>query len=100
MDSRAWRDGRFVTFTCVLPLVAGDTNGDFDIYVHDRLPATTTLVSVDSNGALSNGTSLAAAISSDGRHVSFASEATNLVASDTNGFFDVFVRSLRPGSRR
>ena len=29
-------------------------------------------------------------ISSDGNYVYFSSEATNLVAADTNGFFDIF----------
>jgi Tol biopolymer transport system component len=32
------------------------------------------------------------AISSDGRYVAFTSDASNLVAGDTNGFADVFVR--------
>jgi hypothetical protein len=33
-------------------------------------------------------------LSADGRFVSFTSQATNLVAGDTNGDFDVFVRDL------
>ena len=37
------------------------------------------------------------AISSDGRYVAFASDATNLVSDDTNGYTDVFVRDLLLG---
>jgi hypothetical protein len=36
------------------------------------------------------------AISADGRYVAFNSSATNLVAGDTNGFGDTFVRDLTP----
>ena len=36
------------------------------------------------------------AVSADGRFVAFTSDATNLVAGDTNGIEDVFVRDRRP----
>ena len=52
----------------------------------------TTRVSVDSAGAQAmGGNSGAPAISANGRFVAFDSLATNLVASDGNGFSDVFV---------
>ena len=38
-----------------------------------------------------NGPSFDSSISADGRFVAFRSEATNLVAGDTNGFADVFI---------
>ena len=50
------------------------------------------LVSVDSNGVEGNDDSDELAISSDGRYVAFRSGASNLVADDTNGFSDIFVR--------
>jgi len=37
------------------------------------------------------------AVSADGRYVVFASRATNLVPSDTNGVFDVFVKRYVDG---
>ncbi len=38
------------------------------------------------------------AVSADGRFVAFMSAATNLVPSDTNGHFDVFVRDMETGA--
>ena len=35
------------------------------------------------------------ALSANGRYVAFASDATNLVSGDTNGFSDIFVRDLK-----
>jgi Tol biopolymer transport system component len=88
-------DGRFVTFSSVaVNLVAGDTNGRTDIFVHDRASGVTERVSVDSAGVQSNGNSGESdfpVISADGNAVAFASEATNLVAGDTNGVMDMFV---------
>ena len=78
-------DGRFVMFMSSAPLVPGDTNANWDIFVRDRLNATTERVSVDSNGAQGNGHSTLASISADGRFVGFTSTATNLVPGDTNG---------------
>ncbi len=36
-------------------------------------------------------------ISADGRYVSFASRASNLVSEDTNGYLDVFVHDRKTG---
>jgi Tol biopolymer transport system component len=58
----------------------------------------TTRVSVDSANRQANGPSSVAAISADGRFVAFESDATNLVAGDTNGLTDIFVRDLVAGS--
>ena len=85
-------DGRFVAFSSVADnLVSGDANGVDDIFVRDLLTEVTTRVSVDSLGIEANGPSLAPYISADGRFVSFTSFASNLIASDTNFFADVFV---------
>src|SRR5260221_203318 len=88
-------DGRYVTFVSdATNLVPGDTNGALDIFVHDRLGGATERVSVDSGGAQGNsdsGLSGGISISADGRYVTFASFATNLVPGDTNGAPDVFI---------
>src|SRR5439155_214612 len=55
-------------------------------------PASTTRVSVDGAGNEGNGSSQEPAISADGRFVAFHSDASNLVAGDTNDVGDVFVR--------
>ncbi len=89
-------DGRFVAFVSAASnLVEGDTNGVEDVFVHDRLTGTTTRVSVDSLGNGSNEASLYPSISANGRFVAFHSAASNLVAGDTNGQWDIFVHAFR-----
>jgi hypothetical protein len=88
-------DGRYVAFfSGASNLVAGDTNGVWDAFVHDRLTGVTTRVSVDSNGVAGNGSCEYPSISADGRYVAFASYASNLVSGDTNGVRDVFVHEM------
>jgi hypothetical protein len=91
-------DGRFVAFhSNASNLVLGDTNGAIDVFVHDRQLGTTERVSVDTYGAQANSLySYSASISADGRFVAFWSDAWNLVANDTNGSWDVFVRDRGP----
>jgi len=90
-------DGRFVAFVSRADLVPGDTNRDFDVFVRDRRSGTTSRVSVSGTGAQANARSTHAAISADGQYVVFESLASNLVAGDTNGTFDVFVRNRLAG---
>ncbi len=90
-------DGRFVAFYSEAPnLVPGDTNGAADVIVHDRRSGATKRISVAGGGVESNGDSVRPAISSDGRLVVFESDASNLVAGDSNRFTDVFLRD--PGA--
>lgn len=84
-------DGRFVAFESASDtLVSGDTNAKTDVFVLDRTSMTTTRVSVATAGVQANGHSSHASISSDGRYVTFQSEASNVVSGDTNGQPDVF----------
>ncbi|MBK7643742.1 MAG: PD40 domain-containing protein [Planctomycetes bacterium] len=92
-------DGRFVVFqSFASDLVAGDTNGESDVFVHDRQAGTTERVSVSSAGTQADGPSSNITISADGRFLAFQSAATNLVASDTNGTDDVFLRDRLAGA--
>ena len=96
-------DGHYVAFVSNASDLteAGDANRLNDVFVRDLQTGMTTLVSVNLAGTASgNGTSTHPAISVDGRYVAFASQASNLAANDTNGFFngDVFVRDLRAGT--
>lgn len=92
VDAELNADGRYVTFQSdATNLVAGDTNGVGDVFVHDRQTTTTTRVSVASGGLQGGGESSEGTISGDGRFVAFLSFATNLVPDDTNGEGDVFV---------
>jgi Tol biopolymer transport system component len=94
-------DGRFVAFdSSASNLVPVDTNGVQDIFVRDLQAATTSRVSLGAGGAEANGISVSPTLSRDGRVVAFQSDATNLVAVDTNGVSDVFVRDRLAGTTR
>ena len=91
-------DGRYVAFSSnASNLVSGDTNGRRDIFVKDRVTGETTRASISSGGDESDGASDFPAISGNGRYVAFHSDATNLVADDTNSATDVFVHDRQTG---
>jgi Tol biopolymer transport system component len=91
-------NGRFVGYTSdSTNIVAGDTNGDWDTFVYDTARKLSKRVSVGSDGQQGNGPSDQPSLSRTGRYVAFASEASNLVAGDTNGAGDAFLRDLRTG---
>ncbi len=90
--------GSYVVFASVASnLAASDPNALSDIFRHDLLTGTTEHVSIGLNGEPANGNSLYPAISGDGRFVAFQSAASNLVAGDTNGRIDIFVRDMATG---
>jgi Tol biopolymer transport system component len=93
-------DGRYVAFASLASnLVSGDTNGAWDVFVHDRQTGETTRVSVASDGTQAIGFFFGSSpsISADGRYVAFDSWATNLVSGDTNDKPDVFVHDRQTG---
>jgi Tol biopolymer transport system component len=71
--------------------VAGDDRTQ-DVYVREQ--GVISLVSVATNGGVGNGTSSSPDMAHAGRYLAFTSHATNLVAGDTNGRQDVFLRDL------
>jgi len=89
-------DGRFVAFHSLADnLVEGDTNGERDVFVKDLSTGEVTRVSTQSNGdEAAGGDSQWVSISADGRFVVFASEATDLVAGDSNGYTDIFAKAI------
>lgn len=96
------QDGRVIAFTSTAGNLASgtDTDGDEDVFVRNLDTNTTVLVSAtSSNGYSSNsgfGTFAAsnAVISGDGKFVAFTSNFNDLVNTDTNGTYDVFLRNL------
>src|SRR5882672_1670938 len=92
-------DGRWVAFySFANNLVASDTNPNADIFVRDRVNGTTEIASVATNGTAADSYSHYPSISADGRIVAFHSNASNLVANDTNGLVDVFLRDRQLGT--
>jgi Tol biopolymer transport system component len=78
-------------------LVAGDTNAVEDAFLRDRQTGETVRVSVNTAGQQGNSNSFFPMPSADGRFVAFESQASNLVAGDTNNNPDVFVRDRQTG---
>jgi Tol biopolymer transport system component len=72
-------DSRFIVF------VSGD------VFLRDRVQGATELISMAAAGG-PGGWSFPASITTDGRYVAFASNASELVLGDTNGCRDVFAR--------
>jgi hypothetical protein len=91
-------DGSLCAFySLATNMVSGDTNAAADVFLRDRVAGTTTRVSTDSAGNQGNNGSYTARISADGKFVTFVSDATNLIASDTNAVSDVFRKELATG---
>jgi len=97
-------DGRRVAFQSRDGnLVANDDNLAYDAFTRDLDSDATSLVSARASTLPSltgfGASSIAAnGVSTDDRFVVLVSEAANLVANDTNGLADVFVRDLTTGS--
>jgi Tol biopolymer transport system component len=91
-------DGRWVAFQSqAANLVADDTNGKLDIFLHDHMTGQTIRVSVGTGGIQSSDDAYAPAVSGEGRYVAFVSRGKNLVPDD-NKYLDVYVRDVQAGS--
>ena len=92
-------DGRWITYGSEASnLVPGDTNSTNDVFVTDRTTGVTSLVSADLDGSPGSNISNWPAISADGRWITYSSDASNLVAGDTNRVPDVFVTDRTTGA--
>ncbi|MGD9697268.1 MAG: calcium-binding protein [Thermoleophilia bacterium] len=93
-------DGGVVAFETAAPLAPGDSNVAIDVVARDTAAGATVLVSRADGaaGAVGDGSSFSAAVSADGRHVAFASQAENLSGDDAPGVQDVYVRDLVAGT--
>jgi hypothetical protein len=92
-------DGRFVAFANKADDLAVGATGLTDIFVRDRQLDVTEWISVGQGGAAPNGEcGLYLALTRDGRYVAFQSKASNLVAIDTNGMWDLFLRDRLLGT--
>ena len=69
-----------------------DENGLNDVFLHDRVKGTTTLVSQSKSGGSADGNSYSPSLSPNGRFVAFYSGATDLVGHDPNdNTQDIFI---------
>lgn len=92
-------DGRIVVFSSRAGnLVTNDTNAALDAFVFDRQTQQMTLGSVNQSGnASGNGPSVALDFTTNGQWLLFQSDASDLVANDTNNATDLFLRNLASG---
>jgi TolB protein len=94
-------DGRYVLFVSQGPFTADDTNGRYDVFIHDMTTNDTTRASLGGNGgevAADAGYARFggidhdhAGISADGRFAAFVSNAP-FTPNDSGPYFDVFER--------
>lgn len=76
-----------------------DSGFDLDLYVRDLATETTAMVTVNAAGTDGGDRyPVGERFSPDGRRIMWSSEATDLVANDTNGRSDVFLRDLTTGT--
>ena len=88
-------DASVIAFSSWDDPVPGGMPGAPDLFAWNRASGTTVLVSVGLGGAAPSGPTVYSSVSADGRFIAFESNASNLVANDTNNSTDVFVRDLQ-----
>jgi Tol biopolymer transport system component len=91
-------DGRKIAFESGASNLVANDSGAQDIFVKDLASGAITRVSTAADGTQENGSSFAPSFSPDGSKIAFISQAANLVAGDTNGIPDVFVKDLVSGA--
>lgn len=94
---------RLAFYSFSAQLVAGDTNGLWDIFVYEVATAALRRVSVTASGGERNqglesaSRVVSPSLSGDGRYVAFATTASNMVTTNTAGLQNVYVVDLQTG---
>ena len=92
-------DGTRVAFySDATNLVLGDTNGKTDVFIKTIATGAVKRISTSSGNAQPNGNSSGIVWAQSSDLVAFHSDASNLVAHDTNGVMDIFVKNLTTGA--
>jgi hypothetical protein len=90
-------DGRYVTFGSYATNFVPNDPQYWDIFLRDRIAGTTIRISEPKAGGQPSHSSYYSEISADGRFIGFSSEASNLVAGDTNARMDAFLYTVSTG---
>lgn len=85
-------NGRFVAFSTVSRMFTNDSMGLPDIYYYEIATGAKFLISKNLAGTYPDSSSVDPDVSYSGQHVAYRSFATDLVAGDTLGHPDIFVR--------
>lgn len=94
-------DGRYIVFrSATTNLVAGDNNGTFDVFWKDTNGGPLERVNLGPGNVqgLGGTQTRLPSVSDDGQVIAYISNQNNLVANDTNGALDVFVRDRVAGA--
>jgi len=87
-------DGRYVAFwSDASNLIDGDTNGTYDVFVHDNQTKNTTRVSTDASGSELVAGSAYPSISADGNFVAFQTEVPGLGYTS-----EIFIKDISGGT--
>jgi hypothetical protein len=98
-DTALASSGRAVVFySNAADLVTDDANRTGDVFLRDLRSGRTSRVSLADDEQEANGVSLNPDVDASGRFVAFSSEASNLVAGDSNAGQDALVRRPAPGN--
>jgi len=90
--------GRFVAFASQASnLVADDSNGTSDVFVHDRLTGETERVSLSSTGEQADAACEMPSISANGRFVAFHAAAGNLAPDGQGDISHIYVHDRMTG---
>lgn len=93
-------DGRYVLFQSdYTNLVLGDSNGQTDVFRHDRYTGQTLRASIATDGTQSGDLTLDGSLSADGDRVVFSTRGV-LVPGDSNGIHDVYLHEFSTRSTR
>jgi Tol biopolymer transport system component len=79
-------------------LVTGDTNNSQDVFVKTLATGAIQRINTDANGGQADASAYRIAWAPNAQKIAFVSEATNLVAGDSNQDGDVFVKTLATGA--
>ena len=92
-------DGRYVAFcSAASNLVPNDTNGEQDVFVHDRLTGETELISVATDGTQAGLACVYPALSADGRYVVFVCRDAYLAPGGSRVRDNVYLRDRQTGT--
>lgn len=90
-------DGRYIAFwSLATNLVTGisPAGGNTQIFVKDTITGQIRVASASATGGISNGSNTPVAMNCDGTLLAYKTDATNIIAGDTNSRVDVYVISM------
>lgn len=96
-------DGSYVVYSSRASDIVkdGKSGSSYQVFRYSRLSGTTDRINVSASGEAGNGAvaaGLSTSISPNGRYITFSDSASNLLAGDTNGKIDVFLKDTLTGT--